>query len=295
MQCDDVTVPYDFPHFMKALTAWADFLVSLKGSLPLEFVCGFRHPVAQIKASSAHSNKAIEIVYHAAGSGRALLPRGRSLAFHERDVVIHAPMEPHNQIMDEDGEDICILMEVPHGADLAAAHSVCIEQIDALSIREDIEFLGRGHPQPDSIEQAILNLRATSLLMALLRQAILTTASLNSPQSDESYVLLAEKHIRDHYQSIDSIRSVAESTGIGYDHLRHLFKTVRGRSLIRYLNEIRIGQAKSLLVHSRYPIKQIATQCGFRDEYYFSAVFRNFVGIPPFHYRRQSEAPVEPK
>lgn len=272
---------------METLTTWADFLVSLEGRLPLEFVYGSRNPVKQTTGSGVHSHKTIEIVFHAAGSGRMLLPEGRSLAFPERSVVIHAPMEPHNQSMDEDGEDICVHLAVPHTEALSAAQSVCIDAIDELAILEDLEFLGRGHPRPDPIEKSILNLRATSLLMTLLRQVLLTTSTLDSPQTDERYVLLAEKHMRDHYQTIASIRSVAESTGIGYDHLRHLFKTLRGKSLIRYLNEIRIGQAKSLLVHSRVPIKQIATLCGFRDEYYFSAVFRNFVGLPPLQYRRQ--------
>ena len=272
---------------MKFLNTWADFLASLLGRPPLEFVYGFRHPVAANSTPCVHAHLSIEIVYHAAGTGKVLLPGWRTLVYPARSVVIHAPQEPHNQVMDGDGEDVCIHLGVPPSADLSAARSPCVEQIDAMAMREDIEFLGYGHPQPHPIEQAILNLRATSLLMTLLRQALLTTATLDAPATHESYVILAEKHMQDHYQSIDSIHSVAESTGIGYDHLRHLFKMLRGKSLVRYLNEIRIGQAKPLLAHSRVPIKQIATLCGFRDEYYFSTVFRKFVGLSPLQYRRR--------
>ena len=47
----------------------------------------------------------------------------------------------------------------------------------------------------------------------------------------------------------------------------------------------RIERAKTLLVHSQLSLKQIATLCGFRDEYYFSAVFRRFADLPPGRYR----------
>ena len=273
---------------MKAATTWPDFLTFLKKAPPLEYVHGMRHPVTKNLAHSVHSHSTIEIVYHAAGSGRVQLPEGRTVHFPERGVVIHAPMEAHDQIMDCDGEDICIHIAIPNRTTLRAASSLCIERIDSLAVLADIEFLGKAHHCPDPVEKVILNLRATSLLMALLRQSLQMTAIRNAPQADEHYVLSAERYMMESYQTIDTMRQVAENTGIGYDHLRHLFKSLRGKSLIRHLNEIRVGQAKSHLVYSRLPIKQIATLCGFRDEYYFSAVFRKFEGLSPAQYRRVS-------
>ena len=101
----------------------------------------------------------------------------------------------------------------------------------------------------------------------------------------EEHVAAAELFIRENFASIRSLRNVAATAGIGYDHLRHLFKKTRGRSLVQYLNEVRMERATTLLVHSRLPLKQIATMCGFRDEYYFSAVFRRHVRMPPGRYR----------
>ncbi len=106
-----------------------------------------------------------------------------------------------------------------------------------------------------------------------------------APSRPEQYVRAAEQFIRENFATIRSLRVVADAAGVGYDHLRHLFKERRGRSLVRYLNEVRMERAKTLLVHSRLPLKQIATMCGFRDEYYFSAVFRRHVQMPPGRYR----------
>jgi transcriptional regulator GlxA family with amidase domain len=59
--------------------------------------------------------------------------------------------------------------------------------------------------------------------------------------------------------------------------------------MIRWLNEVRLKRARSLLIHSRLPIKQVAALSGFRDEYYFSAVFRRFHRLAPSAYREKSE------
>ena len=267
---------------------WNSFLASLEGAPPLRYVYGIRHPVRRGTACPVHSHRAIEIVYHAAGAGRVRLPGDRAVPFPEGGLVVHAPEEPHDQVMDEAGEDICIQLAVPDPKALTQAGTFCLERLPQNAALSEIEFLGRGFAQPDRVTQSILDLRATGLLMALLHEAALAPKDgTSSRQGEEAYVRRAEKHLREHYQTISSIRSVAEHAGVGYDHLRHLFKTCRGKSLIRALNEIRVDRAKTHLVHSQLPMKQIATLCGFRDEYYFSAVFRNFTGASPLAYRRR--------
>jgi len=91
----------------------------------------------------------------------------------------------------------------------------------------------------------------------------------------------------EHFAGISSLRDVAEHVGVSHDHLRHLFIKARGRSLIRHLNEIKVARAKILLTNSPLPLKQIAATCGFKDEYYFSAVFRRLTNLSPGLYRNK--------
>ena len=56
---------------------------------------------------------------------------------------------------------------------------------------------------------------------------------------------------RDPRNAGTSLRDVAAGAGVGYDHLRHLFSQHRGRSLVQYLNEVRMERATTLLAHSR--------------------------------------------
>ena len=149
---------------------------------------------------------------------------------------------------------------------------------------EDLRALSQDRVRVSRSEQTILNLRATSALCALIHLAS-TRQPTSEGRGPERHVEDAERYIRTGFAAIRSLREVATGCGVGYDHLRHLFKAVRGRSLVQYLNEVRMERAKTLLAHSRLPLKQVATMCGFRDEYYFSAVFRRHVRMPPGRYR----------
>lgn len=60
-----------------------------------------------------------------------------------------------------------------------------------------------------------------------------------------------------------------------------LFKSLTGQTPARYLNSLRIEQAKTLLATSSARIHDIAARVGFRDEYYFSRRFKQTTGMSP--------------
>ncbi|OXS56556.1 hypothetical protein B1A99_19700 [Cohnella sp. CIP 111063] len=60
-----------------------------------------------------------------------------------------------------------------------------------------------------------------------------------------------------------------------------LFKSLTGQTPTRYLNALRIEQAKKLLTTSSARINDIAARVGFRDEYYFSRRFKQTTGMSP--------------
>ncbi|MNY68692.1 HTH-type transcriptional regulator YesS [compost metagenome] len=56
-------------------------------------------------------------------------------------------------------------------------------------------------------------------------------------------------------------------------------------SLIDYLNQLRIENAKSLLIDSKLTIAQIATEVGYYNVQSFNRFFRKFEGMPPSSYK----------
>jgi two-component system response regulator YesN len=65
------------------------------------------------------------------------------------------------------------------------------------------------------------------------------------------------------------------------------FKDITGKSFNEYLKELRIAQAKALLIQTAKPVAMIAEECGFLDPRYFSKQFREETGLLPSEYRNR--------
>lgn len=65
-----------------------------------------------------------------------------------------------------------------------------------------------------------------------------------------------------------------------------VFKRETGRSIIDYLLERRIDEAKKYLMDITLPLARVAELCGFADYNYFCRVFKKRVGITPTAYRK---------
>jgi len=231
-----------------------------------------------------HSHHAFEIVYHPRGKGITRLGKDRFVSFDRGDVIVYAPDEMHDQVMEHEGEDLCVTIAMPRGRVRLPQACFRVPRVEDSSVLEDIRVLSRGGIRLHPTEQAIFNLRATSTLYALVHLACASSEATDE-SSLRNYTLKAENYIRNHFPQIKNLSEIAEAIGISYDHLRHVFKSERGKSLVQYLNEVRMERAKTLLIHSRMPLKQVATMCGFKDEYYFSAVFNRSAQMPPGRYR----------
>jgi AraC-like DNA-binding protein len=269
---------------MDDLAPWSRFMARQMKNPPLVLLSGVRHSLRRTSHAPMHSHPAIEIVYHPTGKGVTRLKNKRVIPFSESDIVVYAPNEMHDQQMEIDGEDLCLRIGIARGRRDVPKSCFAVTAVEDPTIIDDIRMLSLGRGRISPAEQTIFNLRATSTIHALVHLACSRHQSPDEPGTKQ-HVLKAEDYIRRHFSTIKTLPEVSGAIGISYDHLRHAFKQLRGMNLVRYLNDVRMDHARTLLVHSRLPLKQVATMCGFSDEYYFSAVFRSFAGIPPGRYR----------
>ena len=100
----------------------------------------------------------------------------------------------------------------------------------------------------------------------------------------ESYPEKALAFMENHFSSALSSEDIAEAVGMSVPHLRQLFKKQYGISLMQKLNQIRVRRAKELLSSGMFTLAEVASACGFQNEYYFSRVFKKFTGISPGKY-----------
>lgn len=99
--------------------------------------------------------------------------------------------------------------------------------------------------------------------------------------------LTFQSELEQHYIQQREVSFYAERMGISVNSLSKKVKKQYGKSPSVMIQERVILEAKKLLHLTTKPIKEIATQLHFEDEYYFSRYFKKAVGNSPKHYREQ--------
>lgn len=89
-----------------------------------------------------------------------------------------------------------------------------------------------------------------------------------------------------HTQNI-TLDDVCREFSCSRSHISHTFKSSTGMGFREYLAHLRIEDAKSLLLHSKLTVTEIAMSVGFSDSNYFSNVFKSVVGVSPLTYRKK--------
>lgn len=87
------------------------------------------------------------------------------------------------------------------------------------------------------------------------------------------------------YQQDIAISEVIERSHYSQRHFIRLFSAAYGMSPQRYLLDVRLRHAGTMLRDSRLPVTEVAASCGFSDPNYFSRVFRKYSGISPSEFR----------
>lgn len=113
-------------------------------------------------------------------------------------------------------------------------------------------------------------------------------AALNSSRTGNDLVDIAVNFIQKKYMDDIFLADAAKEAGITPAYLSTLFKQTLGRNFVDYLSEVRIEKACGLLRDSRLKTYEIAYRVGFRDEKYFTKVFKKMTGCSPSEYKQNS-------
>jgi AraC-like DNA-binding protein len=98
-------------------------------------------------------------------------------------------------------------------------------------------------------------------------------------------IALAIEYMKNNLDQPMSRNEVARSCNMSYGHFSKVFHQRTGYTFTEMLNKFRFERACSLLEDSSLNVSQVALECGFNDQSYFSKVFRRYAGITPKDYR----------
>jgi two-component system response regulator YesN len=95
----------------------------------------------------------------------------------------------------------------------------------------------------------------------------------------------AIEFIHSNYSSNITLDCIAKKIYITPGYLSQLFKQETGINFLDFLNQQRIQKAKEYLTSTFLKSYEIADKVGFKDEKYFSQVFKRYTGLTPMQYR----------
>lgn len=89
-----------------------------------------------------------------------------------------------------------------------------------------------------------------------------------------------------------SVTTLADAVGFSVPYLSRLFKAHIGMSPSKYIIELRMRKACTMLDSNSFSISEIASATGYNSPFYFSNEFKRHVGISPSRYQSEKELNV---
>lgn len=155
-----------------------------------------------------------------------------------------------------------------------------------LGTARDMDLLNKDIEQQDLLEELMTACSRKELSDVVYR--VLDDVDLTSEKksADDLVVRRAESLIQEFYQTGITLDEIAEKLGITPEYLGTKFHKSLGITFSSYVKNLRITEAKKLLIGTSLKLYQIADKVGYQDAKYFSKVFREVTGMLPAQYRK---------
>ena len=100
------------------------------------------------------------------------------------------------------------------------------------------------------------------------------------------------RYVREHLTEEITLNDVAAAAFLSPNYLAHLVKKETGKTFTEIVTERRLEKARELLMSSGARIGDIAHQCGFADEAYFTRRFRQWFEVSPRRWRESMRVSI---
>ena len=129
----------------------------------------------------------------------------------------------------------------------------------------------------------IANSRLMNILLIIYRD-IVYPCDITARSKQQLLVGKAKNYIDRFFRNPINLKDVADYLQVSPSYLSRIFSHESDFSLVEYLTEVRINEAKKMLLDGRYIVADIAQMVGYKDSNYFSKIFKSHVGCPPRKY-----------
>lgn len=239
-----------------------------------------------------HSHSFFSFVWFTHGSGFYVLD-SEEYDIKPQRVFYVAPKQVHNWSLYDGTQGYIIFIDQQTGLEMNLTYGfpyIDIDDTDVLfhtSIIENIRKELSNENKAVDGESIKAGLKYYShLLYQIAKKKQVKTAQSNALIEKFKRLVLSD------YSKLRTIPYYADQLGIGEKKLNETCKKNLGLSAKQYLLNLKITEAKRLLIYSEHNISEITFQIGFEDSSYFARIFKKKTGLSPGHflkkYRKQS-------
>jgi AraC-like DNA-binding protein len=143
----------------------------------------------------------------------------------------------------------------------------------ALLLRWLIDLHRRNDPTQAGIREA-----AFTAVLAAYGEAL--------PTAEDPLFAEIRAYIHEHLAEPIYLADLAGAVHLSPFHFARRFRRAAGCSPMTFVRQLRVEQVRTLLLSSALPLRAIAAQTGFRDEFHLGRVFKQMLGQTPGSYRR---------
>ena len=245
-----------------------------------------------------HYHPEYELTLITKGTGKRLV--GDSYEnFESGDLVLIGPDMPHTWVSDRSKEKISSAVVIQFSETFISTFLQLSEFTDIKKLlgssSHGLYFPGPNKKITDEIRQLPERKgieRMTGLLTLLQHLSRKPSMALASPyfqavkgMENEKRINKVCQYIQKHARETISLSKAASLIHLSPAAFCRFFKRATGKTFSDYVNDIRIGNACSLLTESDKPVSVIAFECGFESLTYFNRVFLKKKNTTPRAFR----------
>lgn len=225
-----------------------------------------------------HSHNYYEMVFYKEGRG-VVNTDGEAVKYEPNSVFVVKPGVSHDEFSDEFSVVYIVLFEteidldnifVKFGDDRVAL----INRLFTVALEEF------------KLHKINYNEYIDNLFNIILIETIRLSHPTDSSKTYDVYINHIKQYIRENYVKKIDFNILVKNMGYSYNRFRHIFKDYTGTTLKQYLLDIRLDEAKNLLVETDILVKDVAQQCGFIDSAQFVKFFSKRMNLSPQKFRK---------
>lgn len=153
--------------------------------------------------------------------------------------------------------------------------------------RELFEKMHKYFETAVEVDEIILHSLVMELIYTLAKDSVRLQKREQIRTNNYEVIERAIKYIKDNLTSDLSLDTVSAYAGMSPIHFHNCFKTTTARTLRQYVEEQRIKKAANMLITTDYTLADIAYECGFSSQAYFSYAFKRKMNVTPREYAKQ--------